>query len=411
MSDLPLPSGLSLPEHASLRHLKHQAIDLLRAGHASSVADAQYRIARQYGFASWPKLKAHVDSQADVGELKQAIDTNDYARVTALMSANADLHTARLGYQKDGPLTWVAECRVPWEPPSPERLAIARWMVENGSDIHQGGDAPLMRAALNGDRMRMMELLVSLGANVNAAWHGYYPIIFAPCETVDPVSLRWLLENGADPNCGDSTGWRSGPYSRPGTALDAVIASYVRVPHRLSECVHTLRTAHCRTRYDLPEFLSVVGGRTDELIALLDDDRSLVAKRFPELDIGVTAERMLTLRGATLLHVAAEFGNVDAARALLDRGADMNERAAVDEQGVGGQTALFHAATQFGDAGLPMLHLLIERGADLNVRATVPGHYERPNETVECTALGYAQMFPEGQSRATELLRGAGAQS
>jgi ankyrin repeat protein len=76
---------------------------------------------------------------------------------------------------------------------------MAKWMLENGSDVHQGGDGPLMRAALNGDRIAMMELLVAHGADVNAWWHGEYPIMFASCEAMDPATLRWLLEHGADP--------------------------------------------------------------------------------------------------------------------------------------------------------------------------------------------------------------------
>ena len=75
---------------------------------------------------------------------------------------------------------------------------------------------------------------------------------------------------------------------------------------------------------------------------------------------------------------------------LLDRGADVNDRALVDEAGVGGHTALFHAVTQFDDGGLPVTRLLIERGADLAVRVKLPGDYERPGEIVERTALGYA---------------------
>ena len=106
------------------------------------------------------------------------------------MTRNPELHRAPLGYGKNGPLTWVAECRVPWEPPGPARLAMAQWMIENGSDVHQGGDGPLMRAALNGDRIPMMELLVSHGADVNAEWHGDFPIIFAPCESVDPAGAQ-----------------------------------------------------------------------------------------------------------------------------------------------------------------------------------------------------------------------------
>ena len=70
-----------LPDRPNLRHLKDQAKDLLEAGAAASVTDAQFKIARLYGFASWPKLKAHVDSLEEIGQLKQAIDANDFDRV------------------------------------------------------------------------------------------------------------------------------------------------------------------------------------------------------------------------------------------------------------------------------------------------------------------------------------------
>lgn len=127
----------SLPERPNLRHLKEQAKDLLKSGGAESLTEAQFKIARLYGFASWPKLKAHVDSLAEVGQLKQAIDTNDVERVKSLMTRNPTLHRAPLGYGRNGPLTWVAECRVPWSPPSAQRLAMAEWMIDHGSDVHQ----------------------------------------------------------------------------------------------------------------------------------------------------------------------------------------------------------------------------------------------------------------------------------
>ena len=180
-----------LPDRPNLRHLKDQAKDLLKAGGAASLADAQFQIARLYGFASWPKLKAHVESFEEIGQLKLAIDTNDIARVKTMMTRSPTLHSAPLGYGKDGPLTWVAECRVPWEPPSPVRRAMAEWMITHGSDVHQGGDGPLMRAALNEYRIPMMELLVAHGADVNALWHGHFPIIFAPCESMDAAALKW----------------------------------------------------------------------------------------------------------------------------------------------------------------------------------------------------------------------------
>src|SRR5882762_9636064 len=212
MSTDPQAAPRPLPDRPNLRHLKDQARDLLKIGAASSIADAQFQIARLHGFASWAKLKAHVESFEEIGQLKQAIDTNDIARVKTMMTRNPALHSAPLGYGKDGPLTWVAECRVPWESPSPARLAMATWMLEHGSDVHQGGDGPLMRAALNGYRIPMMELLVSHGADVNALWHRHFPIIFAPCESLDPAALKWLLDHGAN----------------PGTALDYLIAGYAR---------------------------------------------------------------------------------------------------------------------------------------------------------------------------------------
>ena len=345
----------------------------------------------------------------EIGQLKQAIDTNDIVRVKTMMTRNPALHSAPLGYGKDGPLTWVAECRVPWESPSPARLAMATWMLEHGSDVHQGGDGPLMRAALNGYRIPMMELLVSHGADVNALWHGHFPIIFAPCESLDPAALKWLLDHGANPNCRDH-GYEIGGHSYPGTALDYIVASYARSPQRLSTCIDILLEAGGETRYDAPAVLQLLRGRLDSLAEQIDADPALVNRRFPELDCGMTGGRSLTLQGGTLLHVAAEYGNLAAVALLLDRGADVNARATVDEAGVGGQTAIFHAVTQFDDGGLPVTQLLVERGADLAVRVKLPGDYERPGEIVECTALGYALLFGGPRQRRTvALLRERGA--
>jgi hypothetical protein len=405
MSTHPPGAPRPLPEHPNLRHLKDQAKDLLKAGAAVSLANAQFQIARLYGFTSWPKLKAHVESFEEIGQLKHAIDTNDVAQVKTMMTRNPALHTAPLGYGKDGPLTWVAECRVPWEPPSPARLAMAEWMITHGSDVHQGGDGPLMRAALNGYRIPMMELLVTHGADVNAMWHGHFPIIFASCESMDAAALKWLLDHGADPNLRDPRQSAAG-HAYPGTALDYLIGSYARSLERLSACIEVLLAAGGETRYDSPAVLAVLRGRPDDLAALIDREPELVNRRFPELDCGQTGGRWLLLRGATLLHVAAEFGNVAAAALLLDRGADVNARADVDDSGIGGQPAIFHAVTQFDDYGLPVARLLMERGADLTVRAKVPGDYDRPGETVECTPLGYALRFGgESDRRTVKLLR------
>jgi ankyrin repeat protein len=343
-----------------------------------------------------------------VTELKEAIDGNDLDRVKLLMTRNQALHRAPMGYGKNGPLTWVAECRVPWEPPTPVRLAMAQWMIDNGSDVHQGGDGPLMRAALRDDRIPMMELLVRNGANLNAAWGGSFPIIFAPCESLAPRSLRWLLDRGANPNCRDH-GYEMSGHSYPGTALDYLIAGYARSVERLSACIDILLKAGGETKYSVPAVLELLRGRQDDLVELIVADPALVNRRFAELDCGMSGGRCLTLQGGTLLHVAAEFGNLSAVTLILDHGADVNARATVDASGVGGQTAIFHAASQFNDFGLPIVELLVNRGADLSIAARIPGHYERPAELVECTPIEYARLFPGGENKTTAFLQTAGA--
>ncbi len=372
-----------LPPSPNLRHLKDQAKDLLRSGGAKTLADAQFKIARSYGFESWPRLHAHIDLLHEGGRLKQLIDLDDVESVRRLMTSNPSLHLAAVGYRGNGPLTWAAECRNVAGPPSAARLEIVRWMIDNGSDIHQGGDAPLMRAALRGERSPMMDLLLAHGADVNARCNGTFPILFAPCETVDPEAMLWLLQHGANPNIRGSHGE---------TALDHLLGSYVRSSN-LSRCIDALGAAGGRTRYDAPAVLDIIAGRLDELSRRLQDVPGMTHARWPQLDIGTTGARRLVLAGATLLHVAAEFGNLEAARLLIARGADVNARATVDEHGIGGQTPIFHAATQFNDWGLSVARLLLEAGADLSVRATVPGGYET-TEVVECSPLEYAQRFP-----------------
>jgi hypothetical protein len=58
----------TLPFRPNLEHLKKQAkalLDDLRVTQADAkLADAQYQLAREYGFASWPALHAHVEAVA-----------------------------------------------------------------------------------------------------------------------------------------------------------------------------------------------------------------------------------------------------------------------------------------------------------------------------------------------------------
>jgi hypothetical protein len=56
-----------LPARPNLDHLKKQAKELLRTlkeqDPDAQLVDAQHALAREYGFPSWPRLKAHVESE------------------------------------------------------------------------------------------------------------------------------------------------------------------------------------------------------------------------------------------------------------------------------------------------------------------------------------------------------------
>lgn len=334
---------MQLPDRPNLRHLRDQAKDLVRSGAAPTLAEAQFQIARQYGFPSWPKLKQHIESVEEIGQLKQAIAANDLARVQELLTSNPELRQVLID------------------------------------------DVPLMRVAQPG-RIPMMELLVRHGADVNGLCWGWFPVLFTPCENLEPEPLQWLLDHGADPHRGNP--------KDPGTALDYVIQTYPRDPKRLTACIEILLAAGAHTRYDVPGVLTILRGRTNELASLLAADAALLHRRYPELDCGHSGGRLLTLGGATLLHVAAEYGFFDASRLLLDRGADVNARADIDAHGVGGQTPIFHALTHFKGMNPEVAQLLIDRGADLTIRARVPGHYEHPGELLDVSAAEYSAIFP-----------------
>jgi hypothetical protein len=146
----------------------------------------------------------------------------------------------------------------------------------------------------------MMELLVRHGADVNAAWHGFYPVLFAPCETLDPVALDWLLQHGADPDCGEASDWQSKGRSHPGTALDFVLGTYVRDKDALNESIKLIRDAGGSSQYGEPGVIATIRGDSEEIELLLRKDHSVVERRYPSLNVGTTAGRMLTLKGATL---------------------------------------------------------------------------------------------------------------
>ena len=102
-----------------------------------------------------------------------------------------------------------------------------------------------------------------------------------------------------------------------------------------------------------------------------------------------------SLVDVSLLHVAAEYGNLNAARALIELGADVNAAAGVDEYGLNGHTPLFHTVNSNGNRSVPIMRLLVEAGADCDVR--LDGihwgkGYEWETTFFDVTPISYAQI-------------------
>ncbi|HWJ15198.1 MAG TPA: ankyrin repeat domain-containing protein [Gemmatimonadaceae bacterium] len=152
-----------LPEHPSLEHLKKQAKDLLHDGGATRLADAQRLVAREYGFPSWAKLKAHVESfVADPATaFAAAINSHDLANVTRVL----------------------------------ERFPVLKTRLDEPLANHTFGTLAIVEAAEHGDR-EIVDLLVRSGADINAVndwWAGGFGVL----DVARPDMTQFLLDHGA----------------------------------------------------------------------------------------------------------------------------------------------------------------------------------------------------------------------
>jgi ankyrin repeat protein len=88
-----------LPDNPNLDWLRKQAkrrlAELRKANPSAQLADAQFDLAHEYGFASWRALKTHIDALTVEGRLFEAARTGDVGTLTTLLDQHPEKLTAR----------------------------------------------------------------------------------------------------------------------------------------------------------------------------------------------------------------------------------------------------------------------------------------------------------------------------
>ncbi len=277
---------MRLPHRPSAEHLRKQAKRLARRD-ALSLADAQHRLARDYGARHWAELMATVESmRRGEDRLEHTPTSHDFAPLPAAANAN-DLDRVR------------------------ELLAA-------GDFTPHDLDLALARAVLRFDeRASIARLLVEHGADPDGQYGADYgPIVFVTGEALDVEGLVFLIEVG-----GDVTAPPIDTKFGPQCALSCWLGSYLRGRNLAKQRGIDVLLEH--GAYLPPEVTPpLLAIHRDDAAALareLDAEPSLATRAFDALPY-------VELPGGQLIHYAAELGATDCLRALLDRGADANAR-------------------------------------------------------------------------------------
>lgn len=366
-------ADLHLPVRPDLDQLRRQAKELLRgfragdpaaalrfqrhhpgpvSGEDARLADAQLVLARSYGVRSWPRLKRAC-------EVTSAIWRDDVEALRTLILRHPDLlHEDARGVPSN------------WGPPMSYAANLGRHSIvgalrEMGADDL---DHAFDRACLQG-RIDTARLLHRMGARPGPG------AVMGPAETQCGPGMEYLLSLGA--RLSDEHGSSLAPVA-------LVLETYCRDPAGKHRCLELFAEGGIPLPDTAP--MAVHRGRIDLLEDHLRRDPGLLTATYdheaiypPEL--GCHADPTLALHGTplaggTLLHLCVDYDEIEILRWLIDRGADVDAKAAVDADGFGGHSALFGTVvSQTYRVGLrrdgSVARLLLDAGADPHTRASL----------------------------------------
>jgi len=394
-----------LPARPDLKQLKHQAKDLLRAfrdGDPSAVgdfadyhphrvdattaqlADAQLVLARSYAAISWPRLVAACElidavTHEDFDKLRELAgkhpevltDGNGLAGWTDPMASAAHIGLRRVieTLQTHGARSVSAAMGHP---------ALHKWLDTLRVLARMGGRPP--RGAVGGS-VELLQgddfaFMVGIGIEIGAPGEPSHPEGERDWRGLCAMALETYTRNPAGKH----------------RILDVMVDKGLPLPDSPAMAVH-------RGRVDLLE------RHLERDAAVLN--RTLSIDDIYPLALGCHEDRDLALHGAplggaTLLHMAVEYEDLDVARWLIDHDADVNARAGVDATGFGGHTPLFNCVVSYnaGRRDEWLGRLLLDRGADPNARASIRKRLPfAPDSSVheykDVTPLGWGRAFHE----------------
>jgi ankyrin repeat protein len=241
-------------------------------------------------------------------------------------------------------------------------VAAVRSLLKQRADANVAeadGATALHWAAYHGD-LEIVNLLIGAGARVDRANDLSITPLALASENGHAAIVERLLSKGADPNIASETGVT--PLMRAARTGHAAIVRAL-LPRRAN--VNAAETERGQTA-----LMWAASQRHAEVVKVLLENgadvkaRTVVRRLTVMLDQGPPGVKTarehahsIDAGGSTALLFAATSGDVESARLLLERGADVNDTAA------DGNSALVLAAFQGHGA---VARLLLERGADAN---------------------------------------------
>lgn len=412
----------TLPDRPSLEHLKAQAKALLAAlgtkngaerfaavfpddaATRAKLADAQHVIAREYGFESWPRLKAHVEQtrktfselcaalvacarDGDVGRAEQILrdhpDVASAGLIEAGFAGNLEhlrqrVNAANINSGEWTPLLCVCASTLMRDRSRRQRFAdCATFLIGMGADpnasvvLPQFPDSPLSTLYWAGgynNSPEVAEVLLRAGANPNDNESLYHA-----CDHRDHAFLRLLLKFKVDPTKTNALKRILDFEDREGLELVLQTGADPNEFGDDSVLHHALRR-----------------GRSPAIIRRL-------------IEAGANPSQV-NGHGATPYNVAVAFGMQEAASVIADLGGDahLSETAEILQKAHRGEE-LDPAAVSRVSQELPdLVHFLAERNQATAIRALLAaGHPVSPIGTM----YGYTPLHQACHSGNVETVR------